>query len=459
MADNDPKPEKKGGKIAAFIRKAVDFIRHGMWQDDDEFGSRKSLWLTRQLRIIVYTIKSMGQHGTFIRAAALTFYTIMSLVPILALAFGVIKGFGLDERFSTYLLERFPALDQIADFASSVLDRTKGGIVALTGFVILIWAAVRVFVNVEDAFNNVWEIKKSRSLARKVSAYAAVIFLLPIIWVAISAVIAYIQGVFSQYKYLSGGILYSLAGLAVIWLIFTSMYKIIPNTKVKVKSAAIAGALAAVAFLVFQGIYVAIQNSVNAYNIIYGSFAAVPLFLIWLQTSWIIIMIGAELSFTYQNIDSYRQERDSALVSYDNRRKITVAVMLVIAKHFANDWGLPTSEEISKYLKLPIRIVRDVISDLEAANLIVAIRSEESDKVRRFLPAHEVSRMTFYGVLEATESTGTNVINPGSEIPEMEKANSILEEIKDRVSKSDANAPLLTLLEDENSNNWKWKRS
>lgn len=446
-------------KAAAFFKKTVHYFRHGMWQDDDEFGSRKSLWLTRQLRIIVYTIKGMGQHATFIRASALTFYTIMSLVPILALAFGVIKGFGLDEQLGTYLVDRFPAFDQIADFASSVLDRTKGGIVALMGFVILIWAAVRVFSNVEDAFNNVWEVKKPRNLARKVSAYAAVIFMLPIAWVAISAIIVYIQNLLSQYRYIPGGILYSLASVVTIWLIFTAMYKIIPHTKVKVKSAMISGALAAVAFLAFQAIYVSIQSSVNAYNIIYGSFATVPLFLIWVQTSWIIILIGAELSFTYQNIESYRQERDSLLVSYDNRRKITVAVMLVIAKHFVNDWTLPTSEEISKYLKLPIRIVREVINDLENAGLVVSIRSEESDKVRRFLPAHEVSKMTFYGILKATEGHGMSIIRPTTEIPEMATANRMLDDIKEKVSQSDMNTPLLKLLEDENGDNWKWKRS
>ena len=202
-------------------------------------------------------------------------------------------------------------------------------------------------------------------------------------------------------------------------------------------------------FLVFQVIYVYIQNSVNAYNIIYGSFASIPLFLIWLQTSWIIILMGAEISFSLQNIDSYRLEMDSLRVNYDNRRKITVAVMIVIAKHFVSDSDLPTSEQIAKYLKLPLRIVRDVINDLENAGLIVTIRNDESGKVRRFIPAHEVSRMTFYGVLETVESTGSNIIDPDSDVPEMNTVNRILNEIKEKVSQSKTNVPLLTLLENE----------
>lgn len=436
--------------MAGFLKRFIDYIKHGVWQkDDEEFDSRKSLWLTRQLRVIVYTIRGVGQHSTFIRAAALTFYTIMSIVPILALAFGVIKGFGLDERLSLYLIDRFPQFDQLAEFAGSVLDRTKGGIVALTGFVILIWAAVRVFSNVEDAFNNIWEIKKSRSIGHKISAYAAVIFILPVMWVIISAVVAYTQSIISQYQYLSGRVFYSLGSVLVIWLIFVAMYKIIPNTKVRFRNAANAAAIAAVGFLIFQVIYSYIQNSINAYNVIYGSFAAIPLFLIWLQTSWIIILMGAELSFSYQNIESYRQEMDSLKVSYDNRRKITVAVMIVIAKHFVNDSGLPTSEEIAKYLRLPLRIVRDVINDLENAGLIVAIRNDEDGKVRRFIPAHEISRMTFYGVLETVENTGNNIISPDSEVPEMNTVNRILDEIKSKVAQSKTNIPLLTLLENE----------
>lgn len=436
--------------MAGIIKRFIDYIKHGVWQkDNEEFNSRKSLWLTRQLRVIVYTIRGVGQHNTFIRASALTFYTIMSMVPILALAFGVIKGFGLDERLSLYLVDRFPQFDQLAEFAGSVLDRTKGGIVALTGFVILIWAAVRVFSNVEDAFNNIWEIKKSRSIGRKISAYAAMIFIIPVMWVIISAVVAYTQNIISQYRYLQGGVFYYIGSVIFVWLLFTAMYKIIPNTKVRFRNAANAAAIASVGFLVFQVIYVYIQNSVNAYNIIYGSFASIPLLLIWLQTSWIIILMGAEISFSLQNIDSYRQEMDSLKVNYDNRRKITVAVMIVIAKHFVSDSDLPTSEQIAKYLKLPLRIVRDVINDLENAGLIITIRNDESGKVRRFIPAHEVSRMTFYGVLETVESTGNNIIDDDTDVPEMNTVNRILNEIKEKVSQSETNVPLLTLLENE----------
>lgn len=345
--------------------------------------------------------------------------------------------------------------------ATNVLENTKGGVVALTGFVLLIWAAVRVFSNVEQAFNYIWEVRKARSLSRQITAYTATIFILPISMVVISVSVTYIQNFISQYAYITGKVFYYLVPLVVIWLIFFAIYKIIPNTKVKVSNAAKAALVASVGFMVFQLIYVYIQSSVNAYNVIYGSFAFIPLFLIWIQISWIIILIGAELSFAFQNIESYRQERDATSVSYDNRRKITVAVMLVIVKRFSNDHGLPTSEEIGKYLKMPLRLVRDVIGNLEDAGLIVSIRTGQSDKVRRYLPAHDTAQMSFYGILQATEAVGKH-ISTKSDVPEMVMVNKILDEIKTYVADSSWNVPLTTLLkneETENSNTGQRERS
>lgn len=444
--------------MSKWFRRVKDFFTAGIWQKEkDEYKSKHNWWLARQARLIIYTVQGINQHASFVRCAALTFYSIMAIVPVLALAFGIIKGFGLDNQLSEFLLERLPKYNEIAasllDVASGVLMRTKGGIVALTGLVLLIWAAVRVFVNIENAFNIVWEIKKSRSIGRKAGAYIAVIFLIPLLIVVVSGITSYLRDFILQNKYLPNTILFTAATLVGVWLIFTAMYIVIPNTKVKFRNAALAAFVASVAFLVFQGIYMYIQNGVTAYNIIYGSFAALPLFLIWVQTSWIIILLGAELSFSYQNIDRYAQEKDSLLVSYDNRRKITLAAMIFVIEHFTSEQGGVTSEMVAKRLKLPIRIVRDVLFDLETAGLIAAIKSGMSDKINVYIPARNVSTITFYGVLEAVESTGMQ-IDKTSDSPELITASKILDTIKDCVSGSENDMPLIELIENESSNNW-----
>ncbi len=440
-----------------FIKKVIDFFTTGLWEKRD-YKDRRSLWLTRQVRVIAYTIKGVGRHGSIIRSAALTFYTIMSLVPIAALAFGAIKGFGLDEQLDAYLLEVFPRYQGLVkaaiDFADGVLQRTRGGVVAATGLIFLIWAAVRVFANIESAFNAIWEIKKQRSIARKASAYIIVIFVIPVLGVAISGVFSYVRNIIGQFDILPGKLFYALGSIAAIWLVFTLIYKLIPNTKVRLRYAATAGAIATVAFMVFQWIYVYIQNGVSSYNVIYGSFASIPLFLLWVQISWQILLFGAELSFSYQNIDSYVQELDAEALSYENRRTITVTVMLAVIENFLGEGGGVTSERLSKELKLPLRLMRDVLFDLERAGLVAAARSEKSDKVNVHLPAKDVNQITFYGVLQAVEENGTHLTGH-ADSPELKRVAKILDRMEKLVAESELNMPLIELAGHESGHSGK----
>ncbi len=440
-----------------FIKKVIDYIGHGLWEQRD-FKDRKSLWLTKQVRVIAYTVKGVSAHGSIIRSAALTFYTVMSLVPILALAFGIIKAFGLDEQLSAYLLDTFPRYERLVnavlEFADGVLLRTRGGVVALTGLAFLVWAAVRVFSNVERAFNNIWEIKKKRGIARKVSAYILVIFVIPILWVAVSGAFTYIGNIMGQFEFLPYKLLRTLGSVVVTWIIFTVIYIAIPNTKVLFRHAATAGAIASVSFMAFQWFYIYIQSGVSSYNVIYGSFASIPLFLLWVQTSWQILLFGGELSFSYQNIDSYIQEREAETIRYDNRRTITVAVMLGIIRSFlAEERGI-TSERLAKELKLPVRLIRDVMYDLENAGLVAAARSAKSEKVNIYLPAKDINSITFYGVLQAVEEVGTH-IGDREDSCELKRVAKILDDMERMVSESGLNVPLTHLIKHESSNSGK----
>ncbi len=444
-----------------YIKKFVDYITHGVWEKK-HFKDRRSFWFTRQLRVIVYTVRGIDRHGSIIRSAALTFYTVMSLVPIAALAFGAIKGFGLDEQLNTYLLETFPRYTRLVEavigLADSVLQRTRGGVVAITGLAFLIWAAIRVFANVEKAFNAIWEIKKQRSIARKASAYSIVIFVLPVLGVAISGMFSYVRNIIGEFDILPGKLLYTLGSIVAIWLVFTIIYKAIPNTKVMFRHAATAGAIATVAFMAFQWFYVYTQSEVSSYNVIYGSFASIPLFLLWVQTSWQILLFGGELSFSFQNIDTYIQDHDAESISYENRRTVTVAVMLYIIKSLLHEEGGISSEQLAKELKLPLRLIRDAIYDLESAGLVAAARSPKSDKVNIYLPARNVNTITFYGVMQTVEKVGTHV-DGLSDNPELKHVSKILDDIEKRVSESDLNMPLMDLLNHEDSHSGKRERS
>jgi len=293
-------------------------------------------WLVKQYKLLFYTVRGLLDHGTVVRSAALTFYTLMSVVPILALVFAIVKGFGLAEGLIQNIYAAFPQnpemIDYLVEFAQKALARTQGGVVALFGLATLFWAVIRVFGSVESAFNNIWEVKSTRSITRQWIDYITVVLVVPILWVIANALGNFAQELLGLNDSILSKLLMKAAALGVIWVMFTFLYIVVPNTKVRFGSALTAGIVAGTAFLFFQWGYLYLQRWMTSYNAIYGSFAALPLFLVWLQTSWEIVLFGGELSFAYQNIDRFDEERESLLVSYDNRRKVILAVMILSAR-------------------------------------------------------------------------------------------------------------------------------
>lgn len=445
--------------MASFLKRAKNFVGHDVWEKKEEdFSSRKEWWLVRQLRLILYTAQGVQHHNTVVRSAALTFFTLMALVPILALAFGVIKGFGLEGTLEEYLFERYSensdTIKDILGFVNNVLVRTSGGIVAVSGLAVLVWAAVRVFGNVENAFNTIWEVKKPRSITRRASTYAAVIFVMPLLVVLLTVVLSYVRRLIANYASIPYNVLYAIGSFLVLWIIFALAYKVIPNTKVRFRAAALAALIAAVAFSIFQLIYVFLQSGVSSYNIIYGSFAAIPLFLLWIQVSWQIVLFGAELSFSYQNVESFVQEHDALNISYRNRRKVLAATMLVVIRSFLDNEGGISSEQAARELKLPVRLVRDVMYTLDEAGLVVAITSDKTQKTNLYIPARDAHTLTLCGTIDAVETMG-NPIREISDDKYLRAVSMLLDDISARMDSSDDNVPLTDLLEYEDNDNRK----
>jgi len=247
-------------------------------------------WFVQQYRLLFYTARGLLEHGTLIRSAALTFYTLMSLVPIVAVVFAIMKGFGLTEGLVENLYGLFPQnpeiIDYVVGFAEKALARTRGGVVATVALVTLFWAVIRVFSSIESAFNNIWEVKVQRSITRQYTDYLAVVMIVPLLWVVASAIGNYAEQLLgfddSWYFHLAS----RLVSLVVIWVMFTFLYMVIPNARVKFGSALMAGIVAGTGFLLFQWGYIYLQKWMTSYNAIYGSFAALPLMLVWMQTSW-----------------------------------------------------------------------------------------------------------------------------------------------------------------------------
>ena len=338
-------------------------------------------WAVRQYKLLFYTARGLIAHDTIVRSAALTFYTLISIVPILALVFAVVKGFGLLDGLIDDLYALFPqnveVLDYMVEFARKALANTQGGLIALVSVVTLFWAVIRVFGSVESAFNNIWEVQSSRNIARQYLNYIVIAMVAPILWLVASTMGGYLLRFFDAGNTFLGILLSKLSALVIIWGSFTLIYAVVPNTKVLWRSAFMAGIVAGTVFMLFQWGYLYLQGWMTSYNAIYGSFAALPLFLLWLQISWEILLFGG---------------------------RIILAVMLQVVHRFRENEGALPVDELRRRLSLPTRIVNDVLHQLVRTGLLIEIRNPDDDREVAFAPGRDIHEMTLYNIFRTIDN-------------------------------------------------------
>lgn len=417
-----------------------------------EYRNPVARWAVRQYKLLFYTVQGLSSHGTMVRSAALTFYTLMSLVPVVALVFAVVKGFGLAEGLEQNLYEVLPqspeVIDYVVGFAQKALARTQGGWVALVGVLTLFWAVIKVFGSIEDAFNNIWEVRSTRSAARKYGDYIAVVVVAPILWVISSSMGNYAAEILGVAGSPALEVLSRAGSLVVAWVMFTFIYVVLPSTKVRFTAALTAGVVAGTAFVLFQWGYVYLQRWMTSYNAIYGSFAALPLFLLWMQISWEILLLGGELSFAYQNVARFDEERESLLVSYDCRRKLMVGVMVLVSRAFRDGRGAVSFSEIRDRLDVPTRIMNNILYTLVQARMLNEIRTEGTDYDLEYAPARDISTLRVYDILSAVDSHGfgRDTIDMRSN-RELRRCAEVVERLKDVTRTSAENVLLIDIMD------------
>lgn len=417
-----------------------------------EYRNPVARWAVRQYKLLFYTVQGLSSHGTMVRSAALTFYTLMSLVPVVALVFAVVKGFGLAEGLEQNLYEVLPqspeVIDYVVGFAQKALARTQGGWVALVGVLTLFWAVIKVFGSIEDAFNNIWEVRSTRSAARKYGDYIAVVVVAPILWVISSSMGNYAAEILGVAGSPALEVLSRAGSLVVAWVMFTFIYVVLPSTKVRFTAALTAGVVAGTAFVLFQWGYVYLQRWMTSYNAIYGSFAALPLFLLWMQISWKILLLGGELSFAYQNVARFDEERESLLVSYDCRRKLMVGVMVLVSRAFRDGRGAVSFSEIRDRLDVPTRIMNNILYTLVQARMLNEIRTEGTDYDLEYAPARDISTLRVYDILSAVDSHGfgRDTIDMRSN-RELRRCAEVVERLKDVTRASTENVLLIDIMD------------
>ena len=417
-----------------------------------EYRNPVARWAVRQYKLLFYTVQGLSSHGTIERSAALTFYTHKALGPVAALVCAAGNGFGLAEGLEQNLYEVLPqspeVIDYVVGFAQKALARTQGGWVALVGVLTLFWAVIKVFGSIEDAFNNIWEVRSTRSAARKYGDYIAVVVVAPILWVISSSMGNYAAEILGVAGSPALEVLSRAGSLVVAWVMFTFIYVVLPSTKVRFTAALTAGVVAGTAFVLFQWGYVYLQRWMTSYNAIYGSFAALPLFLLWMQISWEILLLGGELSFAYQNVARFDEERESLLVSYDCRRKLMVGVMVLVSRAFRDGRGAVSFSEIRDRLDVPTRIMNNILYTLVQARMLNEIRTEGTDYDLEYAPARDISTLRVYDILSAVDSHGfgRDTIDMRSN-RELRRCAEVVERLKDVTRASTENVLLTELMD------------
>lgn len=412
------KEQRKGffSRLTRRGKKAKRFFSNEIWRlrEDDLRGSQR--WMVRVLQVIVITIREYTDGNLGRKASALTYTTLLALIPMLAVILSIAAGFGMQSSVQRQLYDYFPGhyteLTQAFDFVESYMNVVHSNTFIIIGVGTLLYTVVRLMLNIEDVMNEVWHIKEPRPYSRRILWSLAYFLILPFLITLTSGLNVFIRS-FSSFKLfgeLSLSPLFSFLsgfGLYLIWiLIFTALYKFMPNTRVRTGPALMAGTLSGVVFQIFQMIYITGQLWVSKYNAIYGSFAAVPLLLLFVQMSWVIALFGAQLAYSIQNVEYYYFRSESEHISRRFRDFIAVVLMKKICLAFKHEGEVYDGEELAKECHLPIIVVNDTLDKLVLCRLLIRQPNPKQTSRPTYLPALDVSTITVRKVTTAMDRLG-----------------------------------------------------
>lgn len=365
-------------------------------------------FLLKSLAVIVVSLDRFIRDASTISASALTFYSTLSFIPVVALILAIARGFGAAKAFEDWLKEQTytnpEVMEWVMNIANKALDNTQGGIIAGFGIVLLLWSVIRMLSSTELAMNRIWGVKRGRSLTKKFTDYMSILFIAPILVVLISSMNVFMMSNLQDYAMDEGFLSYASAALkailalvpyVLVWFLFVFLYMFMPTTPVRFKYALVAGIIAGTIFQVVQWFYIKFQVGVSSYNAIYGGLAALPLLLVWLQLSWSIVLWGTELCYIMRNRHFLYRDVNSTNRWVDDV-EVTVRMLGLISEQFKNGSGGPTLAEICKRLRMSSSKVRIILQELVDRKILVEVK--EDDDVSYF-PAVDFHHLSLANII------------------------------------------------------------
>jgi len=414
--------------IQALI-KLWKFVSYDIWHIRLSKIDRKQGLLIRQLRVLTLALKGFNEDKCLTKATALTYYSLFSIVPMLALAFAIAKGFGFEQTLENQILQSNPEYKDILtkafDYANSMLSDAKGGVIAGFGVLLLLWTVLKLLVSIEENFNEIWEVQVGRTWVRKVTDYLTVMLISPFLLIVAGGLTVAVQTKVGSIHMLGAAstLLVHLIAYALVGGVFTFLYIVMPNTKIKFKSAMVAALTATILFELVQWVYLEFQIGANRMNAIYGGFAALPLFFIWVQYSWYVVLLGAEVAYAHQHADHYELEDEINTISQRYKKTIALMIAHLVARNFYAGEKALTAEEIATKLDLPFKLVKRILAEFIETGLFSETHSESGFVA--YQPGVTESKFTVRYVFDQLDRKGVNEL-PINETPEYLTANQTL---------------------------------
>ena len=393
------------------------FVRYDMWRrtttEFDGFFQRLGYAI---IRTIVLVARGFGSKNLNDKAKSLTYSLIFAIVPILAMIVAVAKGFGVADVIETQLNKSFLGetgmVPTIMEMVDRYLETAQDGLFIGIGILILLWAVYSFFQSVESAFNQIWNVRKSRSILRQITTYIAIVVLIPVLIVCSAGINIFLHTTVESSLHIealhhffhTSGVQF--LQFVIVWLFFITMYVAIPNTKVRFISALIPGIIMGTLFQLLQMLSVYLIAMLSRTSIVYGAFATLPILMTMLQYTSLLILIGAEMSFAIQNNEEFEYEQDLNNMSRRYKDFVMLYLLSVIIRRFEADEAPLTAHELAIRDNLPIRLVNSLLTRMVDTGVLREVYTEgEEDKT--YQPALDSHKISVGMVIKRIEAQGT----------------------------------------------------
>lgn len=397
------------------LKRIWSFLSQGIWEIDAHELTRWRLFLLRQTQIVSLVTRDFFTDHCMLRASALTYSTLLSIVPLLALMFALLKGLGVHNVLEPLLLERLAiGSEQIITTIIRYINNTNVGQLGVAGTLFLIVAVLTLLSNIEESFNHVWGVKETRTLLRRFTDYFSVVTVGPVFLLAAISMTTTLESQTLVQSLLGVAVvgevvflIFKVLPFVVMWAAFTGLYIFMPNTRVNFRPALIGGIFGGTLWQLAQWFYVSFQVGVSRYNAIYGTLAALPIFMIWIYVSWLIVLLGLEVTYASQNLRTLRRENRGRDINFASRELVALTVLLVTAETFyrgERPWSL---ERISAELELPPRLARSVLEDLLRLGLLSEVQEGDGNE-SAYQPGRAPETLQIHEIIETLRADGIN---------------------------------------------------